>query len=149
MKAHAIKARKVKKASKRLGRGYGSGVGGHVVGRGQKGQKSRSGHKSMVFFEGGNVPFYRRIPKFRGFKRLTKVKAQAVNLEDLEKNFKENEIVSIDSLKKKGLIRKTTKRVKILGLGNLTKKLKFEGVEFSIPAKKVIDKLGCEIKEVK
>jgi len=58
-----------KKNSKRLGRGYGSGVGGHTSTRGSKGQKSRSGHKSLVFFEGGNVPFFRRMPKFAGFKR--------------------------------------------------------------------------------
>ena len=62
----ALRKNRIKKA-KRLGRGYGSGVGGHTVGRGTKGQKSRSGHKSLQFFEGGNVPFFRRMPKYKGF----------------------------------------------------------------------------------
>ena len=146
MQANQIKRRPVKKKSKRLGRGYGSGVGGHVVGRGQKGQKSRTGHKSMVFFEGGNLPFFRRIPKFKGFKRLNKVKPQAINLQTIEKFFKEGEVVSLDTLRKKGIIRKSVNSVKILGTGNLKKKVNFEGVEFSESAKKVIEKLGCEVK---
>ncbi|NCA93169.1 hypothetical protein EOM82_08040, partial [bacterium] len=59
--------------AKRIGRGYGSGVGGHTVGRGAKGQKSRSGHKSLVMFEGGNVPFYKRMPKYKGFNAANKI----------------------------------------------------------------------------
>ena len=59
-----------KEKAKRIGRGYGTGVGGHTVGRGMKGQKSRSGHKSLVGFEGGQTPFFRRMPKFMGFKPI-------------------------------------------------------------------------------
>ena len=64
---------------KRLGRGYGSGVGGHTVGRGTKGQKSRTGHKSLEFFEGGNVAFFRRMPKYRGFNQSMKIENDVVN----------------------------------------------------------------------
>jgi large subunit ribosomal protein L15 len=117
--------------AKRLGRGYGSGVGGHVVGRGMKGQKSRSGHKSLVFFEGGNLPFFKRIPKYKGFKRHNKVKFQSVNLSVLEENYKANEAVTIESLQEKGLVRKRTKYVKILGNGEVTKKIKIVGLPVS------------------
>ena len=112
-----------KKNSKRLGRGYGSGVGGHTSTRGSKGQKSRSGHKSLVFFEGGNVPFFRRMPKFAGFKRSKKVEATAINLGVIEKNFKDGDTVSLETLKKKALIAQGTISVKILGDGDITKKI--------------------------
>ncbi|MBU1119898.1 50S ribosomal protein L15, partial [Patescibacteria group bacterium] len=91
---------------KRIGRGYGSGVGGHTVGRGSKGQKSRTGHKSLVFFEGGNVAFFRRMPKYKGFNQSRKIENDAVNVNTLEKEFKAGEVVSVDTLKEKGIIKK-------------------------------------------
>ncbi len=128
---------------KRLGRGYGSGVGGHTVGRGTKGQKSRTGHKSTLFLEGGNRPFYKRVPKYRGFKNNAKVEYQPINLTIVEKHYNEGETVSIDSLKEKALIRKRTTHAKILGVGEITKKLVVNGVAVSEVAKtKILSKGG-------
>jgi large subunit ribosomal protein L15 len=141
------KRNKRKYKAKRLGRGVGSGVGGHVVGRGMKGQKSRSGHKSMVMFEGGNLPFYKRMPKYKGFKRIQKIKNQPINIDALEKEFKANEIVNLESLREKGMIRKSTTHVKILGYGELSKVLNFEGVAVSSSARKKIETAKGQIKE--
>jgi large subunit ribosomal protein L15 len=131
--------------SKRLGRGYGSGVGGHTVGRGQKGQKSRSGHKSVIFFEGGNRPFFSRVPKFPGFKSRNE-HYEAVNIASLEREFKANDDVTLDALKEKGLVRKRINKVKILGYGELTKKLNIVGLPLSESAKAKLDKAGGTVK---
>ena len=132
--------------TKRLGRGYGSGVGGHTVGRGTKGQKSRAGHKSLEFFEGGNVPFFRRMPKYKGFNRKFKKSVSAVNLETLEKYFNEGEVVNINSLKEKGIVKKNSEEVKILGKGDLKKKLTIEGINISKSAVEKIKEVGGMIK---
>lgn len=138
------KNRKTK--AKRIGRGYGSGVGGHTATRGMKGQKSRSGHKSLVFFEGGNTPFFRRIPKLKGFKRTAKVINTAINIDILEENFKAGETVSLETLKEKGLIAKKTTAVKILGEGEIKKKVVVEGIPASQSAIEKIEKAGGTIK---
>jgi len=135
-----------KKKGKRLGRGYGSGVGGHTANRGMKGQKSRSGHKSLVMFEGGNVPFFKRIPKYRGFKKIDKKIYTAVNIDVLNDNFKSGEIVSLGNLKKKGLIAQRTQYVKILGLGKIKKKLTISKLPISKSAQEKIEKAGGTIK---
>jgi large subunit ribosomal protein L15 len=131
---------------KRIGRGYGSGVGGHTVGRGSKGQKSRTGHKSLEFFEGGNVAFYRRMPKYKGFNQSRKIENDAVNVNTLEKEFKAGEVVSVDTLKEKGIIKKNSQGVKILGKGEIKIKLNIEGVAVSAAAKEKIVKAGGTIK---
>lgn len=138
------KNRKTK--AKRLGRGYGSGVGGHTVGRGMKGQKSRAGHKSLVGFEGGNVPFYKRMPKYKGFKSLSKVKTQAINIDTLSENFRKGSKVTIESLKEKGLIKKNTKDIKILGRGEIDKELNIEDIKISPVAREKIEKAGGKVK---
>jgi large subunit ribosomal protein L15 len=135
-----------KMPSKRIGRGYGSGTGGHTVGRGTKGQKSRSGHKSTVFFEGGNVPFFRRIPKYRGFNKADKIAYEPINLTTLEKSYKAGEEISLDSLREKGLVRKRTTHVKILGSGEVTKKLKIKDLPLSEAARDKILASGGSIK---
>ncbi|HRI06081.1 MAG TPA: 50S ribosomal protein L15 [Candidatus Dojkabacteria bacterium] len=146
MQLESLPQRKNRKhASKRLGRGYGSGVGGHTVGRGTKGQKSRSGHKSTVFFEGGNRPFFSRIPKFKGFKSRAE-KYHPVNLVSIEDEYKAGETVNIETLKEKKLAKKRTKLVKVLGVGEITKKLTFEGLSISETAKAKIEKAGGTIK---
>ncbi len=146
MNLEAIPKRKNRKGpDKRLGRGMGSGVGGHTVGRGTKGQKSRSGHKSMALFEGGNLPFYKKTPKYRGFKRPGKVKFQAVNVSVLEENFKSGDEITIESLIEKRLVRKKQTDIKILGDGNLNKKFTIKGLEVSEPAKKLIKKAGGKV----
>jgi len=131
---------------KRIGRGYGSGVGGHTSTRGSKGQKSRAGHKSLVFFEGGNVPFFRRMPKFNGFNKPNKINATAINLDILETNFKDNDTVSLETLKKKALIAQRATSVKILSDGLLTKKLVIENIPVSKKAIEKIQSAGGSIK---
>jgi large subunit ribosomal protein L15 len=131
---------------KRVGRGYGSGVGGHTSTRGSKGQKSRAGHKSLVFFEGGNVPFFRRMPKFNGFNKPNKINATAINLDILDTNFKDNDTVSLETLKKKALIAQRATSVKILSDGLLTKKLVIENIPVSKKAIEKIQSAGGSIK---
>jgi large subunit ribosomal protein L15 len=135
-----------KKKAKRIGRGYGSGVGGHTVGRGTKGQKSRAGHKSLVGFEGGQTPFFRRMPKFMGFKPINKVVNVAVNLDVISDNYKSGEKVTLKSLKDRGLIGKDVENVKILGMGSIKKKVTVENLPISKSAQEQIIKAGGSIK---
>jgi len=136
---------KIISKKKRVGRGYGSGKGGHTCGRGQKGQLSRSGHKSMVFFEGGNFPFYRRIPKYRGFKPLACKNIQVINVAILDKNYEDGDVINMESLKGKGLVNKKV-AVKILGYGEISKKLIVEGLPVSRTAIEKIKKAGGDVK---
>lgn len=147
MYLESIPKRKNRKMpGKRIGRGYGSGVGGHTSTRGTKGQKSRTGHKSLVFFEGGNVPFFRRMPKYNGFNKSDKVSATVLNVDVLSNNFKDGDVVSLETLRQKTLISKNTSAVKILGFGNIDKKLSIEGIPASGSAKEKIVKAGGSIK---
>jgi large subunit ribosomal protein L15 len=134
---------------KRIGRGLGSGKG-RYSGRGLKGQKARAGsHKMRAGFEGGQMPAYMRLPKERGptskdampvgpFRTAT----QGVNLRDLNARFEPGEEVTVDSLKAKGLIRNTRVDVKILGSGDLTKKLSVTAHRFSQAAREKIEAAG-------
>ena len=135
-----------KKKGKRLGRGYGSGVGGHTANRGMKGQKSRAGHKSLIMFEGGNVPFFKRIPKYRGFNKPDKKIYTAVNIDVINDNFKSGETVNLENLKKKGLIAKKTQYVKILGVGEIKKEITISELPVSKSAREKIEKAGGTIK---
>lgn len=147
MYLHDLPKRKNKKEKgKRIGRGYGSGVGGHTVGRGTKGQKSRAGHKSLVGFEGGQTPFFRRMPKFMGFKPVNKVENVAVNLDVVSDNYKSGETVSLESLKSKGLIGKNVENVKILGMGEIKKKITIKSLPMSKTAEEKIIEAGGTIK---
>ena len=121
-----------KRAKKRIGRGGGSGKGFHTVGRGHKGQNARSGHGIPVGFEGGQVPLYKKLPKIRGFKRSYKIRPAILNVLDLEV-FENGSNINPQVLFDKGLIGKVglIKGVKILGHGELTKKLKFSDIIFS------------------
>ncbi len=121
-------APKVKKpARKRLGQGNATGQGTYA-GRGCKGQKSRSGGgKVRLFFEGGQTPLIQRMPKNKGFKNPNRVEAQIVNLADLEVRYNDGEKVTYETLLMKGLIRSgKSDKIKILGMGKLTKKLEIE-----------------------
>ena len=125
---------------KRVGRGPGSGSG-KTAGRGQDGQKSRSGGSVHPRFEGGQMSLVRRIPK-RGFKSINRVEYQVVNLRDLEKVDGE---VSPDSLKSAGLIRSLRKPVKVLGQGELAKKLDVSAHAFSASAQSKIEAAGGSV----
>lgn len=127
------------KASKRKGRGPGSGLG-KTSGRGQKGQKSRSGGGVRPGFEGGQMPLTRRLPK-RGFTNIfAKIYAE-VNVRDLEV-FEENTVVTPELLVERGIIKKINDGVKILGNGELTKILTVKAQKFSKAAQEKIEAVG-------
>ena len=122
----------------RRGRGHGSG-NGKTAGKGHKGQKARSG-ATRVGFEGGQMPLYRRLPK-RGFKNRNRLEIVAINLSDLER-FEDGAEVTIDALLEQGVIRHARDGVKILGNGELTKKLNVKVSAYSASAKARIEELG-------
>lgn len=134
-----------KTVRKRVGRGIGSGLG-KTAGKGHKGQKARSGGKIRRGFEGGQTPLYRRIPK-RGFNNIFTIEYATVNVSDLEV-FDNGTVVTIDTLLKEGIIKKELSGLKVLGNGNLTKKLTVEAKKFSSSAKEKIEAAGGKI-EVK
>jgi len=128
---------------KRVGRGPGSGAG-KTAGRGEKGQKSRSGHSRKVGFEGGQMPLHRRVPK-RGFTNSPFRKEYAeVNLGRLEV-FEEGTIVTPDVLVKWGIVKRIGDGVKILGKGDLTKPLTVHAHGFSARAKDRIAAVGGKV----
>lgn len=129
---------------KRLGRGRGSGKG-KTSGKGVKGQKARPGHHGARYaFEGGQMPMPRRVPK-RGFKNMNRVEAFPINVETLEQLFESGASVDIDVLRGKGLIPKQVDTIKILGNGELTKKLTIKAHRASATAKEKIEKAGGSI----
>ena len=124
-----------------VGRGSSSGRG-TTAGKGNKGQQSRSGGKVYVGFEGGQMPLYRRIAQ-RGFSNYWFKKEYAIfNLSQLEEKFSDGETVDKESLVKKGLLKKAGMLVKVLGDGDLTKKLTVAVDKVSASAKEKIEKLG-------
>ena len=131
------------KNRKRRGRGNASGLGGES-GRGHKGQRSRSGFSSRPGFEGGQTPLYRRIPKKRGQFNPFRIEYQVVNLNRLSENFKDGEEINTDKLVEKGLVRKGC-LVKVLGDGDLDKKLTFVVDAVSKAAKEAIEKSGGSV----
>ena len=129
-----------KKDIKRLGRGSSSGTG-KTSGRGENGQKSRSGGGVRVGFEGGQLPLYRRLPK-RGFSNAMFKKTYAViNVSDLNK-FEDGTEITPELLKDMGLVKKQLDGIKVLGNGELTKKLTVKASMFSKTAKEKIEKNG-------
>ena len=122
----------------RRGRGHGSG-NGKTAGKGHKGQKARSG-APRIGFEGGQMPLYRRLPK-RGFKNRNQKFIVAINLNALE-CFEDGATVDVEALINKGIIKDPEDGVKILGNGELTKKLNVKVNAYSESAKEKIEKLG-------
>ncbi len=136
-----------RKKRKRVGRGEGSGHGGQAT-RGMNGQRSRSGSKKRAWFEGGQMPLQRRIPKF-GFTNIFKEIYQVVNLNALQRIANENKIekiLNLEELKNLGLISSTKKPVKILGKGELKAKINLEVNAVSQSAKEKIESAGGSIK---
>jgi len=149
MKLHNLKpAEGSTKAKKRVGRGQGSGKGGTAT-RGHKGAKSRSGYKSKLGFEGGQMPLQRRVPKF-GFRNINRVEYKGINLDTIQELVEKNKLKSIDPsiLIDNGLANKKD-LVKILGRGELTTKVDVSAHGFSEKAKSVIEGLGGKIEIVK
>ncbi|MFI4819103.1 MAG: 50S ribosomal protein L15 [Enterobacterales bacterium] len=132
-----------KKKSKRVGRGIGSGFG-KTCGRGHKGQKSRSGKYLKRCFEGGQMPLYRRIPKF-GFTSIKSIYNIEVKLSDLLHI--KNNLININVLKNKKIIKNNIKFVKIINSGKINRPIIIHGIRVSKGAKKVIKSNGGKIKE--
>lgn len=131
---------------KRVGRGDSSGLG-KTAGRGEKGQKSRTGSKVRPFFEGGQIPLFRRLPK-RGFNQPDHIEYALVNLNILEDNFAAGDVVDAESLRAKKLLGKAEKMIKILANGELTKALTVKAEKFSAAAKAQIEAAGGKVEVV-
>jgi len=125
---------------KRLGRGPGTGLG-KTSGRGEKGQKSRSGYSMKIGFEGGQMPLHRRLPK-RGFTNIFKKKWIEVSLAALEKAFAENDEVTPEMMHHRGIIKKAKHDIVVLGNGEVSKSLKVSAHRFTKSAREKIEKAG-------
>ena len=137
-----------RKPRKRVGRGEGSGTG-KTSGRGEKGYGARSGAKDRARFEGGQMPIHMRMRKLRGPNKKQsmpfepfRTHTQAVNLQDLERRFDAGTEVTLDALKAHGLTKRKGVSVKVLGGGELTKKLTVHAHAFSASARDAIEKAG-------
>lgn len=124
----------------RTGRGHGSG-NGKTAGKGHKGQNARSGGGVRPGFEGGQMPLYRRIPK-RGFKCINSKNIVAINLSLLNDRFEDGAVVTVEALMDKGIISHARDGVKILGNGEITKKLNVQVNYYSNSAKEKIEAAG-------
>lgn len=133
-----------KRRRMRVGRGDGSNWGG-TAGRGHKGQKSRTGSRIRHHFEGGQTPYFRRLPK-KGFNSPDHVEFNVVNVAALEKAFNAGEAVDEEALRAKKLVGKKKLPLKVLGTGEISKALKVKAVKFSASAKAKIEAAGgsCE-----
>jgi large subunit ribosomal protein L15 len=144
-----LKPAQARKDRKRVGRGLGSGKG-RYSGRGIKGQKSRSGSNKMpAGFEGGQMPLDMRAPKLRGNTSADampigpfRTYSQPINLRDLERVFEDGATVNLEALVEKGLLKNTKADVKVLGTGELTKKLSVTAHSFSVSAREKITAAG-------
>jgi len=147
MKLHTMQpAEGATQTRKRVGRGVGSGLG-KTSGRGEKGQKARSGYSRKPGFEGGQLPLYRRLPK-RGFSNAQfKTTYAVINLSDLN-NFENGAEVTPEILKDMGIVKNGLDGIKVLGNGTLEKKLTVKAHKFSNVAKEQIEKLGGKVEVI-
>ena len=133
-------ARGSKRRRKRVGQGLGSGHGRYSC-RGSKGQKSRSGAHIPPYFEGGQLPLVKRLPRKRGFTNIFKKEYSIINVGDLNV-FEPNSVVNADELLRKGLIKTTRKPIKVLGNGNITHPLVLNANTYSSSAKQKVEAAG-------
>ena len=147
MKLHELERnRGAKHERRRVGRGMGSGLG-KTSGRGEKGQKARSGVSIPATFEGGQLPLYRRLPK-RGFSNSDfKIRYATINVSDLNK-FEDGTVVTPELLKETGILKNQLDGVKVLGDGELEKKLTIKAHKFSRTAVEKIEKSGSKIEVI-
>jgi large subunit ribosomal protein L15 len=147
MRLHDIKPNPgAKHRKRRVGNGESSGLG-KTCGKGHKGQKSRSGASIRPNFEGGQMPIFRRLPK-KGFNNEAfKTKFSIINLVDLEAKFEDGDTVNEETLRACGLVQGIYDEIKILGNGELTKKLTVEAYKASATAKAAIEKAGGSLTE--
>ena len=139
-----------RKKRKRIGRGEGSGRGGTST-RGMNGQMSRSGAKRKAWFEGGQMPLQRRVPKF-GFTNIFKTYYQVLNVNALQRIADEKklsgDVLNAESLKKLGLIKSIKKPIKVLGKGEIKAKVTLKVDAFSAKAKEKIEAAGGSVKKI-
>ncbi|MDK2801956.1 MAG: 50S ribosomal protein L15 [Oscillospiraceae bacterium] len=141
MKLHELyPAQGSTKKVKRIGRGAGSGTG-KTSGKGHKGQNARSGGGVRPGFEGGQMPLHRRVPK-RGFVNIFAKHFATINLADLQNKFNEGDIVDEHAIISSGLIKKRLDGIKVLGNGEVSKKLTVQVTSFSKSAKDKIEQVG-------
>ena len=128
---------------KRVGRGPGSGLG-KTAGRGEKGQKSRSGYSRKIGFEGGQMPLHRRLPK-RGFTNIFKKRWLEVSIGALDQHFRADEEVTPELMHERGIIKKAEHDVVVLGNGDLSKELRISAHRFTKSAREKIEKAGGKV----
>ena len=134
------------KRRKRVGRGDSSGWG-KTAGRGEKGQLSRTGAVHRPFFEGGQIPLFRRLPK-RGFKNADRIVYEIINLSMLEKNFEAGAEVNPETLREKKLLTKGIHAIKILANGEISKALTVKADKFSAAAVAKIEAAGGKVENL-
>jgi large subunit ribosomal protein L15 len=139
-------AERSKFSKKRVGRGHGSGTGAQA-GRGHKGAKSRSGFKFKRGFEGGQMPLHRRVPK-RGFHNAFRTEFAVVNLDTLVARFDAGTVITPDLLRERGLVRGRHDRIKVLGRGDIDKKLTVHAHKFSGKAAEKIVAAGGAVQAI-
>jgi len=133
------------RSKKRLGRGIGSGKGGHTVGRGTKGQKARTGYNLPRGFEGGQVPLWKKIPQIGGFKSSRAKRIISVSLSKFNL-FADGDVVTPQSLIEVGVFKKLNRsKVKVLDYGKLEKKVELKGFLYSKSVKEKLEKAGAKI----
>ncbi len=140
MRLHELKNTVPRQARKRVGRGDGSG-NGRTAGRGEKGYGSRTGSHGKSHFEGGQISYFRRLPK-RGFTNPNHIVYNVVNVGELQENFAEGEEVNVAALARKGFLRSSSSGLKILGDGEVSKQLKVTANKFSASARRKIEAAG-------
>ena len=131
---------------KRVGRGPGTGLG-KTSGRGEKGQKSRSGYSAKIGFEGGQMPLHRRLPK-RGFTNIFKKQWIEISLASLDRHFEADDEVTPEMLHERGLIKKAKRDVVVLGTGEISKALRVSAHRFTKSAREKIEKAGGAATEI-
>lgn len=132
------------RAKKRLGRGIGSGKGGHTSSRGTKGQKSRRGSKVPLRFEGGNLPMIKRLPMMRGKGRLKPLRSRVeLNLTDLDRMTQDQ--ISLDTLRLAKIVPEGVSSVKVIATGTLTRPVTLTGIRVSSSARQLIEKAGGQV----
>ena len=145
MKLHELSpAEGSTKESKRIGRGHGSGQG-KTAGKGHKGQKARAGRGMRPGFEGGQTPLAMRLPKLPGFKNPRRIEYTAVNVSTLEVKFEDGAVVDGASLKAAGITKSEFEPVKVLGNGEVSKKLTVKVDKISASAKAKIEAAGGKV----
>jgi len=133
-----------KKSAQRVGRGYGSGKGGHTSTRGQKGQKSRGGSKIPLWFEGGQLPLIKRLPMLRGKGKLNVVRPTAeITLTEIDNM--QAETITLETLKLEKVIHPRFKKAKIIASGTLNRKVTVTGVKVTKAAAESITKAGGSV----